>query len=47
MIAAIAVSSGYDVVGPVAAAYVLILAAAGPILVRLLVDRSSAVGASG
>jgi CPA2 family monovalent cation:H+ antiporter-2 len=41
VIAAIAVASGLDSVGPLAAAYVLILAVAGPILVRVVGLRSS------
>jgi monovalent cation:H+ antiporter-2, CPA2 family len=41
VIAAIAVASGLDDVGPLAAAYVLILAVAGPMLVRVVGVRSS------
>ena len=42
VIAAIAAASGLEAVGPLAAAYVLLLAVAGPILVRVVDLRSSA-----
>jgi K+:H+ antiporter subunit KhtU len=43
VITVIAVASGFGFVGPIAAAYVLILAVAGPLLVRVVGSRSDPV----